>query len=540
MAGMTRAHLCAVAQIVALLVLAGLSAMALMRPSESVLNVVGIALIGLQIVALAIAINSQAQGRIFCGVFLAVSLLFTYAVGDQRLAAFFPIERWWRTLALALLDDPVGIGAPLDEWVRIGMLLMAVWLGVLLAAVVHFGVRLRRRKPDSAVEKPAAFAIQVSLRTLLLYMLFCCFVAAWLAHQWRQATAINQAISRLEETCQVKATGYRHPLFPWLSSQVWLDAPQTISSLHVERQCEIPTGLPPVKTVSLARFVSGESTCRMLANLRGVKELSISGTTLSECREQVNLHGVEKLIIRGKMNEPHLDCLDRFPDLRALWLGDIDLSDEGLQHVASHPNLLEVGRRADSLRITNRGAEVLKELVPKGLHSWTIKATVDDDGLANLATCQPGYLYLTNCQLSNVGLQRLGQISRLRLIQFTDTDLSSVALQPLALLPELHTLRLVRCNINDTALRELSAIPNLDALLVEEPGLTDSSLAIVGEFPLLRTATFVGTDISPEAVERFNASSRGALANLARPRESVIGKRRTVDSQTKVSDGISR
>lgn len=87
------------------------------------------------------------------------------------------------------------------------------------------------------------------------------------------------------------------------------------------------------------------------------------------------------------------------------------------------------------------------------------------------------YLHISDLQLTDDDLRRLGGLPNIRYLRLQDTQLTDARLAHLAGLKSLETLHLKEPLITDAGLAHLAGLKNLQALHLESPLITDAGLA---------------------------------------------------------------
>ena len=149
-------------------------------------------------------------------------------------------------------------------------------------------------------------------------------------------------------------------------------------------------------------------------------------------------------------------CFKDLPDIRGLQLGDVQITDAGLENF-------------------------------RGLtHLWK--------------------LYLNKMEITGTGLKHLKELPGLRMLVFVGTPVTDSGLQHLGGLPSLEILVLYDTEITDAGLATLRELPGLKSLKLRGPDITDAGLEYLKGLSKLEFLMLWNTKITPEGVNDLQES----------------------------------
>jgi RNA polymerase sigma factor (sigma-70 family) len=163
-----------------------------------------------------------------------------------------------------------------------------------------------------------------------------------------------------------------------------------------------------------------------------------------EVTVEAGIMGEIELVVKGsaKTTDDDLKLLNDVPNLKALDLGNSQVTDAGLRHLAKSKGLVDL-RLGDSRKITDAG---LKEIAP----------------LTSLEQ-----LHLTNTGITEGGLRQLAGMKKLTYLCVGDYPIRAGGVAHLAKLSNLKCLFLQRCQLTDEDLLALRTLTNLTQLHVD-------------------------------------------------------------------------
>ena len=149
-------------------------------------------------------------------------------------------------------------------------------------------------------------------------------------------------------------------------------------------------------------------------------------------------------------------CLADLPDIKGLQLGDVQITDAGLENL-------------------------------RGLtHLWK--------------------LYLNNMEITGTGLKHLKELPGLRMLVFVGTPVTDSGLQHLRGLTSLETLVLFNTEITDAGLANLRELPGLKRLSLRGPNITDAGLEHLKGLSKLEFLVLWNTNTTPEGINDLQES----------------------------------
>ena len=212
-----------------------------------------------------------------------------------------------------------------------------------------------------------------------------------------------------------------------------------------------------------------------------------------------------------QVGDEALQDLALTPDLKALFLRDINVTDEGLTQLAQLSSLEWLV--LDNVRISDRGLAALADL-PRLRRLWLQHLPITGSGLAALESAAGLYeLSLYTDQLTPEGVEQVGRLSQLRTLVI-GSRLPAGSAAHLAALPELQDLAVVRTALSAEVAEELSHAPALRRLQI-----VDSRLAPAAFKPLGRMKTLSSLHLGHS---EFDAGELRELMRL-RPEINVSG-----------------
>lgn len=174
-------------------------------------------------------------------------------------------------------------------------------------------------------------------------------------------------------------------------------------------------------SLRVADFAKTRITGASLRSLRNSKQLSI--LVLVKC---------------PGVRDAGLEHLERFAELRMLFLAETRVTDAGLRHLRPLFNLQNLA--LDGTEITDAGLDNLLGLENIGELALS-KTKITDAGIARLkALPRLETLYLSETRVTDVGLAELRQLPALRSLELDESQLTIVGRQNLRTLPHLREL----------------------------------------------------------------------------------------------------
>jgi formylglycine-generating enzyme required for sulfatase activity len=110
---------------------------------------------------------------------------------------------------------------------------------------------------------------------------------------------------------------------------------------------------------------------------------------------------------------------------------------------------------------------------------------------------------LGNNQITNVGIQHLGSLQKLRRLSLAHFPLSDDAMDVIAGMTQLRSLALVETPVTDLGFKKLAPLVHLEENLVLPLGVTDQGLSILGNFPQLKKLGLYGHQVTDSSIAQM-------------------------------------
>lgn len=164
----------------------------------------------------------------------------------------------------------------------------------------------------------------------------------------------------------------------------------------------------------------------------------------------------------------------RLQRLRALFLNDTDITDQGVRHLTSCALLRGVG--LSGTHVTDNVVSILREF-PK-LYSLVLSFT----------------------QLSDQGMKAIAEIHTLRRVWVDYTSVSSDGLMGINKLKDLSLLSLRRTQVTDEGLESLQSLAHLKRLYLDECAITPKGVCAIQRYDSLEELRCCGTNLTEEVL----------------------------------------
>jgi Leucine-rich repeat (LRR) protein len=228
----------------------------------------------------------------------------------------------------------------------------------------------------------------------------------------------------------------------------------------------------------------------------------------------------------GSISDAAMEALPlAAPNLKALALEDVSLSDAAFSHINELPKLEHLTLSGHALSekrlclLTNlRNLTRLRAVYPRDpvivSREDCLSATrfpklewlglahvhVTENGASGIATLPLKQLSLPKCSVDKKGFAQLERVSTLEILELSRSWVEDDDLEPIGRLPRLHALNLRRCAITD---RGIAGLKSLDTLDVRNTPITDASVNSLRELTgliLLHAEDTEITDTGREAL----------------------------------------
>lgn len=251
-----------------------------------------------------------------------------------------------------------------------------------------------------------------------------------------------------------------------------------------------------------------------LRDLRAPMVLNLPGTQISDAGlkqfESLEVFGLN-VELCSRMTDAGLENIRRIQPLRELVLSGTGVTHVGLRHLASHTGLLALDLELCD-GVTDEACEPLGNM--KQLRSLVLKKS--------------GF---EQFRISDVGLQRLQNLSELEVLNLYGNSVTDDGLASLQPLTKLREINLSLLPITDTGLkhlRGLSGIENLELLYSEGfagPKLTNDMVDALKPLHNLNSLNLTGAKIADIGLKRLHSLTKLKKLRLVRTRVSDEGLR---------------
>jgi len=306
-----------------------------------------------------------------------------------------------------------------------------------------------------------------------------------------------------------------------------------------------------IKRLDLAFTLITDKGVKELEQLRQLEELNLEtaeALTDASMNYVKNIPTLRKLNVRGvDITDVGMPAIAQMTGLRSLDLSHTMLEDVGLEHLPALSNLEELYLGGDMITGINLNflklLPKLKKLSLDGIQRrnagacWTPRVTdLDLDTISLLSNLEdldlgvglnlgrggkPAVTGGGNCkvtgglQLTDLGLAKLGKLTKLRRLNMSGAHLTPAGLKVLAGLP-LERLSLWNIDaLNDAAASVLVEIPTLTHLDLSLTSLTDKGLQTLAKLPNLKALYLTETKVTPGAVDAFQKANPKTFVSWA-------------------------
>ncbi len=255
------------------------------------------------------------------------------------------------------------------------------------------------------------------------------------------------------------------------------------------------------------KWRGGDQSLALLADLRHVSSLSISGSDVSDegLRHIQGLADLQTLFIgKSRVRGPGIVYLKSLHHLTYLSLNNSPIQDQHIAHLSGLTQLQYLG-----LDETLVGDGALKKLA--GLTDlrilWLNGSRVSDAGLAHLKPFKRlSRIDLSRTLIKGPGLAHLQKLTGLNFISLQYVQIGDDALKPLGKLTNLESLGLDDTLVTDAGLAHLAPLKKLESLWMTNTKLTDAGLKKLQSFPNLKKLAIKGTQVTQQGVDAFKAA----------------------------------
>jgi Leucine-rich repeat (LRR) protein len=342
--------------------------------------------------------------------------------------------------------------------------------------------------------------------------------------------------------------------------------------------------------VSLARTWATDADVEKLAALRTLKKLDLSLTYVSDAGaeaigrlpqlEELNLFTAEFItdaavaFLRGNtslrvlnlrgtdVTDTSLEYVGQLANLRSLDISFTQIGDVGMEHLASLSQLEELN--LGGMKISGAALHVLKYLpnlkrlsfygtqrrnagvcwapvmTDSELETIALLAGLEElnigDGVA-LGAPKPAELgpatgeaecrITGGTRITDLGIARLGKLSRLRHLNVSGSVISGASLKTLAALPNLERLSLWNVEgLNDAAAPAFESLTSVTSLDISNTRIGDRTLAALAKLPRLQRLYVSDTAVTAGGVAAFRQQRPSTLLSWGtrpEPREPLVG-----------------
>jgi internalin A len=331
-----------------------------------------------------------------------------------------------------------------------------------------------------------------------------------------------------------------------------------------------------ISEASLARTWATDEDLSYVAEIKTLKRLDLSLTLVTDkgIKELEKLRQLEDLDLETAeaLTDASMNYVKNIPALRRLNVRGVDITDVGMPAIAqmtgltsldlSHTMLEDVGLEnlpaLTNLEELYLGGDMITginlnflKLLPKlkklsldGIQRrnagacWTPRVTdLDLDTIALLSGLEdldlgvgldlgrggkPAAPGGGNCkvtggiQVTDLGLAKLGRLTKLRRLNLSGARLTPAGLKVLAGMP-LERLSLWNCQaLDDAAAGVLAEIPTLTYLDLSLTKVSDAGLQVLAKLPNLKALYLTETKVTPQAVDAFQKANPKTFVSWAR------------------------
>jgi WD40 repeat protein len=238
-----------------------------------------------------------------------------------------------------------------------------------------------------------------------------------------------------------------------------------------------------------------------LANFKPAVKLDVT-------RPERNVVVIEFTANARKLTDDDVRRLQGFPRLRSINLRSTAITDAGLKHLESLPDLVELN--VDWNKVSAAAVVRLAKDRAGFLHLSLSGVSFKDSDLAELkALTELRSLGLRGTAVTDAGLVHLKPFSRLRVLSLMSTAVGDTGLAHLKGLTELEDLDLDRTAVTDAGLSHLKALVKLRHLQMAHTVVTDAGLEPLMRLGEIRELNLRGTAVTREGVEKITKRRPG-------------------------------
>jgi endonuclease YncB( thermonuclease family)/quercetin dioxygenase-like cupin family protein len=230
--------------------------------------------------------------------------------------------------------------------------------------------------------------------------------------------------------------------------------------------------------------------------------------TLDVTRPEKPVVAIEFTLNRSKVTDDDVRRLQDFPRLRGVNLRATAISDAGLQHLESLPDLVEL--TLDWTKVSPAAVVGLVKGRPGFRHLSVFGVPFKDRDLAELnGLTELRSLGLRGSAVTDEGLAHLKPFTRLRDLTLMSTRVGDAGLAHLKDLTELEDLDLDRTAITDAGLPHLKRLVRLRRLQMAHTAVTDAGLDSLLGLVELQGLNLRGTAVTRAGAEKITSRLPG-------------------------------
>jgi internalin A len=309
------------------------------------------------------------------------------------------------------------------------------------------------------------------------------------------------------------------------------------ANLSDRQVARLVRSFPRIESLYIDNIPLGDETARAYASLRGVVNLSLGHTDVSEDLPH-NLRGCALLsyvaLSSARIDGDALGALSALPAVTSLGMQDCEITDEQLRDLVKMPALKRVALRhctrigddallylgqipkLDSVDIretgiTGAGLKFLGGL--RSLQFLNLSGTpLADDALANVSALPVlAMLDVHDTPLTDAALAHLKRMTWLANLNLAGTRVTDDGLAALQAMTGLYWLNLDNTAVSDQALASLSALPKLTQLTIRNARITDAGISSLTGFPALTNLQVRGDHITSAVIKALEAKRPGLI-----------------------------
>ena len=321
---------------------------------------------------------------------------------------------------------------------------------------------------------------QYSLRSLMIFVMVCGVLLGWAGSFFKRLHEQREAVSRIQGVHGVIDYDYQYH-----DNRYYRHAP------------------PPGP--KLLRMVLGDDAFARIERVSFNPFKNYTPPKDEDLEALEGLYGLHHLIFLigdNNISDEGLRHLAGLTNLRTLVLTGHKISDKGLEHLVNLTNLENLG--LDFTQVTTEGIARL----PAGAHLrqlWLYGPSVKNSTLTRLdALTSLDTFYLEHSGVTDAGLAPLARLSGLQVLSISDCPaITDAGLEYVRNLNCLKELILDRALVTDDGIQELRGLRKLTWLSLDTTMIGDAGVACLANLSSLRYLNLNGTPVSDAALSNL-------------------------------------